>query len=108
MVLAKRDKKKFTYIESSYNEAISTNLLDGEYLLVYNVGYDISGVEARKYSINIWNSDICQISEMQLDYHFDLLKSIMIPRNEDMKKYENKDLKIKLYYLLEIDMKILL
>ena len=31
---------------------------------------------------------------MQLDYHFDLLKSIMIPRNEDMKKYENKDLKI--------------
>ena len=45
---------------------------------------------------------------MQLDYHFDLLKSIMIPRNEDMKKYENKDLKIKLYYLLEIDMKILL
>ena len=32
----------------------------------------------------------------------------MIPRNEDMKKYENKDLKIKLYYFLEIDMKILL
>ncbi len=45
---------------------------------------------------------------MEPDHHFDLLKSIMIPRNEDMKKYENKDLKIKLYYLLEIDMKILL
>ena len=90
MVLAKIDKKKFTYIESSYNEAISTNLPDGEYLLVYNVGYDIAEVEPRKYSINICTSDICQISEMEPDHHFDLLKSIMIPRVEDMKKYEQR------------------
>ena len=41
MVFAKIDKKKFTYIESSYNEAISINLPDGEYLLVYNDCYDI-------------------------------------------------------------------
>jgi len=46
------DKKKFTYIESSYNEAISTNLPDGEYILVYNVGYDIAEEQTDQEYLN--------------------------------------------------------
>ena len=43
-----------------------------------------------KYSLNICTSDIIQISEMEPDTNFDLLKSIIIPQVEDMKKYEQR------------------
>ena len=98
LILAKIDGDKFTFVDSAYNESISTNLIAGEYVCVYNVSYKISEVPPRKYTLNITCSDPIQLCEMQADTDFSLLKAIMIPKVESLKKYKARfDNKIVLF-----------
>ena len=90
LILAKIENDEFRYVDSAYNESISTNLTPGEYLCVYNVSYKICEVPPRKYTLNITCSDPIQLCEMQADSDFSLLKAIMIPKIEKLNKYKSR------------------
>ena len=92
IILAKLDKdsKKLDYIASSCDETMSTNVLRGEYICLFNVDYTTAGVKMRKYAVNISTSCKFHVCMVDSDNSHEVLKAIMIPKIESNPKYNLK------------------
>ncbi len=88
LILAKCNNGKFEYLDSAYNETMSTEVKTGEYICLYNVDYNTAGVPVRKYAVTISGSCKFQLCHLESDDDHSLMKKIMIPKIESIKKYE--------------------
>ena len=90
LILAKIEGDKFEYLDSAYNETMSTSVTSGEYICIFNVNYKITGVSPRKYAVTISGSVKFQISQLEPDDDRSLLKCIMLPKIESLPKYSER------------------
>jgi len=98
LILAKCDGDKFEYVDSAYNETMSTSVKSGEYICLFNVDYATAGVPVRKYAVTISGSVKFQIAHLDPDNDHSLLKCIMLPKIESLPKYKPRfDNKIVLF-----------
>jgi hypothetical protein len=88
LILAKCEGDKFEYLDSAYNETMSTSVKAGEYICIYNVDYKTAGVAPRKYAVTISGSVKFKICELDADDDHSLLKCIMLPKIESLPKYK--------------------
>jgi hypothetical protein len=87
LILAKCKNGKFEYLDSAYNETMSTEVKAGEYICLYNVDYITPEVPVRKYAVTVSGSCKFQLAHLESDDDHSLLKNIMIPKIESLKKY---------------------
>jgi hypothetical protein len=92
IIVAKIDKenKKLIYFDSAYNETSSCTAMPGEYLVLFGVDYKSKEVPGRKYRITLSGNCEFKISNIECDNDFSILKSILIPRVENLEKYKKK------------------
>ena len=91
LILAKVERKYFEYIDSCHNEILSTEIREeGEYILLYHVDYFNPKIEPRKYSINIGSSTKFKLCICEPDSEFNLLKSIIITKVQNLPKYKER------------------
>ena len=90
LILAKCNNGKFEYLDSAYNETMSTEVKAGEYICLYNVDYITANVSPRKYAVTISGSCKFQLAHLESDDDHSLLKTIMIPKIESIKKYAER------------------
>lgn len=84
-----RNKQKANYISSSFNESLFTKVQPGEYIYIYNVDYKIAEIkEIKPFNINITSSKPIKYCLDEPDNNLELLKMVMIPKIEKLKKYE--------------------
>ncbi len=90
LILVKAEKN-FYYIDSTYNEILSTDIQEpGDYILLYHVDYHNAKVEPRKYTLNIGSSSDFLVCLCEPDRDLTLLKTIIattVPHLEKYKKY---------------------
>ena len=90
LILVKAEKN-FYYIDSTYNEILSTDIQEpGDYILLYHVDYHNAKVEPRKYTLNIGSSSNFLVCLCEPDRDLTLLKTIIattVPHLEKYKKY---------------------
>ena len=86
-----RNKQKANYINSSSNESLFTKVEPGEYICIYNVDYKTADIkEIEPFNINITSTKPIKYCLDEPDNSLELLKMIMIPKIESIKKYEKK------------------
>ena len=90
LILAKCNGDKFEYIDSAYNETMSTSVKSGEYICLFNVDYATAGVPVRKYALTISGSVKFQVAHLDPDNDHSLLKTIMLPKIESLPKYQSR------------------
>ena len=90
LILAKCKNGKFEYLDSAYNETMSTEVKAGEYICLYNVDYITPEVPVRKYAVTVSGSCKFQLAHLESDDDHSLLKNIMIPKIESLKKYAER------------------
>ena len=83
-----RNKQKATYVSSSCNETLFTNVKPGEYICIYNVDFQTANIkEEQPFNINISCSNHFKYCIDEPDNSHELLKYIMIPKIEAIEKY---------------------
>jgi hypothetical protein len=92
IIVAKIDNenKKIIYYDSAYNETSSCSATPGEYLILFGIDYKTIEVPGRKYRITLSGNSEFEISNINNDVDFSILKSILIPRVESLEKYKKK------------------
>ena len=91
LILAKCNEDNIEYIDSAYNETMSTYVKEGEYLCIFNADYKTINVSPRKYTVTISSNVDFQICQLEPDDdNHNLLKSIMIPKIESLPKYASR------------------
>lgn len=93
LILAKMDmsNKTLTCVDSCYNETMSSKVDEGEYLAIVQLDYNTAGIsDVRDYTVSISASAEYQAVLMEPDNDLQLLKSVMIPKIESLKKYAAK------------------
>ena len=90
ILLVKIEYNKLKYIESSFNQPLTTNLYEGEYICLYYVDYESINSQIRKYTVDISSCVDFKFKEMNPDKDLSLLKSILLQNVEDIPKYNNR------------------
>jgi hypothetical protein len=90
LVLARIEGDKLEYLDSAYNETMSTYVKSGEYICIYNVDYKTAGVSPRKYALTISASVKFEYAQLDPDDDKSLLKKIMLPKIESLPKYKSR------------------
>jgi hypothetical protein len=91
LILAKCNEDNIEYLDSAYNETMSTYVKEGEYLCLFNADYKTINVTPRKYTVTISSNVDFQICQLDPDDdNHNLLKSIMIPKIESLPKYSSR------------------
>ena len=90
LVLARIEGDKLEYLDSAYNETMSTYVKSGEYICIYNVDYKTAGVSPRKYALTISSSVKFEYAQLDPDDDKSLLKKIMLPKIESLPKYKSR------------------
>ena len=90
LILARIQNEKIEYIDSAYNETMSTKVKPGEYICIYNVDYKTLNIPIRKYTVTISGNIKFKVAQIGTDDDFSLLKSIMINRIETLPKYASR------------------
>ena len=90
LILAKVEKKKFVYYDSSFNEGISNEVTPGEYIIIANLNYKTTKVKPKDYIINIACTKHFQWSLMEPDEDLSLIKDIIINKVETLSKYKSR------------------
>ena len=84
-----RDKQKANYINSASNETLSSFLLPGEYIIIFNVDYKTAGIKKpNPYYINISSTKRIKYCLDEPDNNLELLKYIIIQKLKKYEKYE--------------------
>ena len=84
-----RNKRKADYINSSYNETLSSHLTPGEYIIIYNVDYKTANIKKfHPYYINISSIKQVKYSLDEPDNNLELLKYIMLQKLQTYEKYQ--------------------
>ncbi len=90
LVFARIEGDKLEYLDSAYNETMSTYVKSGEYICIYNVDYKTAGVSPRKYALTISSSVKFEYAQLDPDDDKSLLKKIMLPKIESLPKYKSR------------------
>ena len=84
-----KEKQKANYINSASNEILSSFLLPGEYIIIFNVDYKTANIKKpNPYYINISSTKHIKYCLEEPDNDLDILKYIMIQKLKTYEKYE--------------------
>ena len=93
ILLAKiyKEDKTFIYLDTCFNETLSTRVEPGEYLVEFNLDYKTMEVnDIRPYNIHIASSIEFQLKMADPDDDLTVMKTIMVPKIESLYKNKSK------------------
>ena len=87
LLLVKIEYNNLVYVDSAYNEPMSTNLQPGEYICIYHLDYAGAKEKVRKYNVTISGCMDFKIAQCPSLKDLSLLKTIFIQNVEKIPKY---------------------
>ena len=90
LLLVKLERNRLIYMDSAFNEQMSTNVQTGEYICIYHVDYEGMNVNPRKYVVTISGCVNYKISHCNPDKDLSLIKSILYQNIENISKYRDR------------------